>query len=98
MNKTRAERLARSQDMAPVTGTVDVAIPVSLLWQTFTNARKWPKWNKCFFWVHNRDLIQDRKLIWIFQPVRWWMLYKMPAMAKIVEVEKEKDVSPQWYD
>lgn len=95
MNKTKSEKLAKSTDMEPVTGTVDVDIPIDVLWRKFRDAKGWPKWNKCFFWVHNRDLILGKKLVWVFQPLQWWMLYKMPAMAKIVELEEERKVTWQ---
>jgi hypothetical protein len=35
--------------------------------------------------VKNPDLVQDQQLIWAFQPIQWWYLYRMPAWAKIVE-------------
>ena len=92
-DKSKAEILAESNDMTPVHGTVDVDIPVKELWECFTHANWWARWNKCFFWVFNRDLILGHQLIWCFQPIRWWYLYKMFALAKIVEVEKEKKVT-----
>jgi glyoxylase-like metal-dependent hydrolase (beta-lactamase superfamily II) len=93
MPDTRAEQLAGSSDMTPVHGTVDVDIPVDVLWRFFTQANLWPRWNSCFTWVHNRDLKLGRQLIWTFEPIRPWYLYKMPAMAKIVEVEPERKVT-----
>ena len=45
----------------------------------------WPRWTKCFFWARNRDLQLGQKLIWAFQPIRWYYLYKMFAIANIVE-------------
>jgi len=90
---SKKEALAASRDMTPVQGTVDVDIPVSVLWEAFTHANWWPRWNKCFFWAHNRDLVLGKKLIWVFQPIKWWYLYKMFAIANIVEVEKEKKVT-----
>ena len=90
---SRVDLLAKSGDMIPVHGTVDVDIPVGVLWEFFTRANLWPRWNKCFTWVHNRDLGLGRQLIWSFEPIRKWYLYKMPAVAKIVEVEKERKVT-----
>src|SRR5947209_1106100 len=92
-NLDKKEALARSTEMAPIQGTVEVAIPTPVLWEAFTHANWWPRWNKCFFWVRNRDLTLGRQLIWAFQPIRWWYLYKMFAIAKIVEVEKERKVT-----
>jgi hypothetical protein len=82
----RKERLERSTDMTPVAGTVDVDVPVDVLWQVFRDARSWPRWNPCFFWVKNRDLILGEQLVWVFEPIKPWLLYKMPGSAKIVEV------------
>lgn len=86
--RDRADRLVKSNDMTPVQGTVEVDIPIEVLWESFSHANAWPGWNKCFFWAANRDLVQGQQLIWCFQPIRWWYLYKMPAIARIVEVEK----------
>jgi glyoxylase-like metal-dependent hydrolase (beta-lactamase superfamily II) len=90
---SKKEALAASTDMKPVQGTVDVDIPISVLWEAFTHANWWSRWNKCMYWVHNRDLILGKKLIWVFQPIKWWYPYKMFAIANIVEVEKEKKVT-----
>lgn len=87
------ELLAASNDMEPVAGVVEVDIPIDTLWECFTQANLWPRWNPCFFWGYNRDLILGKQLIWAFQPIRWWYLYKMPAIAKIVEVEPQKKVT-----
>jgi len=91
--KSKAEMLADSNDMTPVAGTVDVDIPANVLWACFTQANRWPRWNKCMFWALNRSLILGKRLIWCFDPIRKWYLYKMPAIAKIVELEKEKKVT-----
>lgn len=90
---TKEQMLEKSQDMSPVQGTVDVDIPIKVLWASFTHANLWPRWNKCFFWTHNRDLVLGQRLIWAFQPIKAWYLYKMWAIANIVEVEDEKKVT-----
>jgi len=92
-NLSREEILAASNDMEPVAGDVDVDIPIATLWKCFTHANWWPRWNPCFFWAYNRNLILGQQLIWVFQPIRWWFLYKMPAIAKIVEVEEQRKVT-----
>lgn len=89
----RADELAASHDMTPVQGTVDLDIPVDVLWTFFSQANLWPRWNKCFTWVHNRDLTLGQQLIWSFEPIRKWYLYKMPAIAKIAEVEPQCKVT-----
>ena len=83
---TKKEQLERSNDMSPVQGTVDVNIPADVLWETFRRGNWWPRWNRCFFLVKNRDLIPGEQLIWAFDPIKPWFFYKMPAAAKIVEV------------
>lgn len=90
---TKKNALLSSNEMTPVQGTVDVAIPISVLWEAFTQASLWPRWNKCFYWAYNRDLRLGKKLIWIFQPIRWWYLYKMFAIAKIVELQEQRKVT-----
>jgi hypothetical protein len=91
--KAAAEALARSNDMEPVQGSVDVAIPTGVLWELFTQANQWPRWNACFYWAANRDLAAGANLVWCFQPIRWWYLYKFPAIARIVEVEPADHVT-----
>jgi glyoxylase-like metal-dependent hydrolase (beta-lactamase superfamily II) len=90
---SKAEELVASTDMRPVQGTVDVDIPIDVLWGFFRQANLWPRWNKCFTWVQNRDLVLSEQLIWAFEPIRKWYLYKMPAAAKIVEVEPGRKVT-----
>lgn len=90
---TREEELAAVPSMEPVQGTVEVDIPIDKLWDFFRNASLWARWNKCFFWGWNKDLVLGRQLIWAFQPVKWFLPYKMPAIAKIVEVEPRKKVT-----
>jgi len=85
--------LAQSNDMTPVAGTVDVAVPIDVLWECFAQADQWPRWNPCMFWVHNRDLVIGQDLIWVFEPIRSWFLYKLPAHARIVELEAQHKVT-----
>ncbi len=87
--ETRKQRLAASNDMVPIQGTVDVDIPADELWREFTRASFWPRWNKCFFWCRNKQLRVGDQLIWCFEPIRRWMIYKFPAIARIDEVEPE---------
>ena len=68
--------------MVPVQRTVDLDVPVEELWEAFRHANLWPRWNRCFSWAKNKDLILGRKLIWCFQPIKWHYLYKLPASAK----------------
>lgn len=91
--RTKATMLAESDDMLPVQGVVEVDVPLEVLWNCFRQAHHWPGWNRCFFWVSNHDLVQGKSLIWCFQPIRWWYPYKMPALARIVEVEEYRKVT-----
>lgn len=90
--KKKAE-LDASRDMEPVAGTVEVDIPVDTLWSTFARPKLWSRWNDCFFWARNDTLELGAQLIWAFQPIRWWYLYKMPAIARIVELEPREKVT-----
>ena len=90
---SKKEALERSTEMAPVQGTVDINVPISSLWDAFSHADWWPRWNKCFFWTHNRALVAGDHLLWAFQPLRWYYLYKIVAIANIVEVQKERKVT-----
>ena len=85
--------LDRAADMDPVHGTVDLRIPVATLWDFFRRADLWPHWNRCFYRVRNRELAAGQRLLWAFQPIRPGYLYKMPAVADIVEVSAPHQVA-----
>ena len=88
-----ARSLDLSQDMAPVAGTVDVTVPIDVLWACFAHADHWQRWNPCMFWVQNRDLELGQELVWVFEPIQWGYLYKLPARARIVELEPRRKVT-----
>jgi hypothetical protein len=79
--------------MSPVAGTVDVAVPIDVLWDCFRRADQWPRWNSCMLWVKNRHLALSDSLIWAFEPIQWWYAYKLPAIAPIVELEAPRKVT-----
>ena len=56
MRVNKQQELADSTSMEAVQGTVEVAIPIDILWECFRHGNWWPRWNKCFFWVRNKDL------------------------------------------
>ena len=87
------EALERSDDMVPVEGTVSVHVPADVLWECFRRADWWPRWNRCFYWARNTDLVPGQPLVWCFQPIRPEYVYKLPAMAGIVEVEPRRRVT-----
>lgn len=93
MSGGSADLLARSTDMEPITGSVDVAVPHDVLWKAFDQPSLWSRWNPCFFWCHNQRLRLGDKLVWCFEPIRPWFGYKMPAIANIVELEPGKKVT-----
>jgi glyoxylase-like metal-dependent hydrolase (beta-lactamase superfamily II) len=90
---SKQRKLADSNDMTPVAGTVDLDIPIDTLWESFRHANFWPRWNKCFFWARNRDLVVGKHLIWCFEPIKPWYPYKMWSIANIVEVEPRRKVT-----
>lgn len=92
-DKSKAEILASSEDMIPIDGYVDVKIPIDVLWEAFNRPNTWHFWNKCFFRAFNSELQLGKQLIWVFEPIRWWFLYKMPAIATIVELELNHKVT-----
>ncbi|HZY42996.1 MAG TPA: hypothetical protein VFF59_13475, partial [Anaerolineae bacterium] len=83
----------QSTDMEPVHGTVDVDIPADVLWECFRHANWWPRWNACMWWALNDDLVLGQQLIWAFEPLQWWFLYRLPGMATLVEVEPGRKVT-----
>ena len=91
--KTKTQVLLESREMTPVAGTVEVDIPVEKLWECFRRANLWPRWNACFRSARNRDLVRGEKLVWVFNPIRWWYPYVMPASANIVESEPNQKVT-----
>ena len=91
MNKE--QELAQASSMEPVQGTVEIDVPIDTLWECFRHANWWARWNKCFFWARNKDLVLGQKLVWIFQPIKWYLPYKMFAIANIVELEPKKKVT-----
>jgi cyclase len=92
-DEEKAAKLAASTDMVPVQGTVEVDIPIDVLWASFFHANYWPRWNKCFFWARNKDLVKGQHLIWTFQPIKPWLPYKMWAIANIVELVPQQKVT-----
>ena len=93
MTQEQSHQLDLSNDMPPVHGTVDIDVPADVLWQCFRNANLWPRWNPCMFWANNHDLVPGQKLIWAFEPLRWWYFYRLPGVANLIEVEENCKVT-----
>jgi hypothetical protein len=92
----------RSDRELPVAGATELPISVGHLWSIFERVREWPAWNPCMWTATvsggptlaaSGPLAQGRQLIWAFEPIRPWMLYRLPVMARLVEVVPERRVS-----
>lgn len=88
-----ATRLAQSLDMAPVEGAVEVEIPADVLWECFARADLWPRWNTCMYVAFKRRLVEGERLLWAFDPLRRWLPYKLPGVAKLVDVQEGRSVT-----
>jgi hypothetical protein len=79
----------------PVAGTVELEMPVERLWQAFMDVSSWPSWNPCIWRsrVREGELREGATLSWVFNPIRRWYPYKMPARAEIVEFERHDRVT-----
>ena len=61
----------------------------------FLDVRRWPEWN-CCFWrsrVRGGDVRIGATLVLAFNRIRPWCLYKLPATADIVELERHDRVT-----
>lgn len=79
----------------PVVGSTEVGLPVDRLWQTFLDVKRWPEWNPCFWRTRVRGgvLRLGATLQWAFNPVEPRYLYKLPAVARVVELEPHDRVT-----
>jgi hypothetical protein len=74
-------------DPLPITGSVELDLPVGQLWETFLDVPGWASWNPCIWRSRVRGgvLREGATLIWAFNPIERRYLYKLPATAEIVE-------------
>ncbi|MGW2248610.1 MBL fold metallo-hydrolase [Kitasatospora sp. NPDC001660] len=79
--------------MEPVRGSVELDLSADVLWDVFRRPDRWPWWNACMAWVGTRELSQGGRLVWLFEPLRWWYPYLMPAVATLVEVDEGRQVT-----
>jgi hypothetical protein len=72
----------------PIEGSVEVAMSVERLWEVFLDVPGWSRWNPCIWraGVRGGELREGAKLVWAFNAIRGAYLYKLPAVAEIVEV------------
>ena len=68
-------------------------MPVDALWQVFADVPGWPRWNACFRWVRATELREGATLVWVFGPVRPWLPYRLPAVARLIHVEPRRRVT-----
>ena len=79
----------------PVTGAVDVGLPVERLWEVFMDVERWPEWNPCFARtsVDDGTLRDGAKLRLVFNPIRPSYPYRLPGTAEVVEVVEHDRVT-----
>ena len=79
----------------PVEGTTDVSLSVEDMWDAFANVPGWPDWNPCMAWarITGGELKEGATLYWAFRPIKRRYLYRMPAVAKIIECEPQRKVT-----
>ena len=79
----------------PVQGAIELDMPVERLWEIFADVRRWPQWNPCFWWsrVVGGELRYGATLLWYFNAIKPQYRYKMPAAARIVELERHDRVT-----
>ncbi len=85
----------RASGPLPIQGVVDVDMPLSTLWQAFVDVPGWPSWNRCIWRARVREGAPslDATLVWAFNPIKPYLLYKLPATAEIVEFEPQARVT-----
>jgi len=79
----------------PIEGSVELEMPVEELWETFLDVERWPRWNPCIWRsrVRGGELCEGATLAWVFNPIKPWYPYKLPARAEIVELQRHDRVT-----
>jgi uncharacterized membrane protein len=79
----------------PIEGSVELDMPAEELWETFLDVPHWPRWNPCIWRsrVRGGELRKGATLAWVFNPIKPWYPYKMPARAEIVEFQPHDRVT-----
>ena len=74
----RTGRIEPGPDL-PVQGSVELAMPVQRLWETFLDVPSWPRWNHCIWRssVRGGRLRTGATLVWAFNPIDRRYLYKL---------------------
>ena len=79
----------------PVEGAVELDLPLDELWQTFRDVSRWHVWNPCIWKasVTGGRLAENATLVWAFNPIDRRYLYKLPAVATIVDFRPRECVT-----
>jgi hypothetical protein len=74
---------------------VQLEMSVDRLWEIFLDVPAWSQWNPCIWRssVRGGELREGAKLVWAFNPIQRRYLYKLPAVAEIVEVFPRRRVT-----
>jgi hypothetical protein len=93
--KVHKREIPTTDAALPIEGSVELDMSVERLWQIFSDVPNWPRWNACFWWarVLGGELKVGTLLYWCFNPIRPLYLYKMPAIAHIVECAPQRLVT-----
>jgi hypothetical protein len=73
----------------PVEGYTTLAMPVERIWGVQLDVARWHEWNPCFAWSHMLGGRTElgKTLVFVFNPIQRRFPYRLPAVAKIVELE-----------
>lgn len=79
----------------PVEGWTEVELSAERMWAVFEDVGSWRRWNPCIATarVGDGELREGATLTWVFNAIRSWYPYKLPAVAKIVELEPGRKVT-----
>jgi hypothetical protein len=89
----------RTDPELPVSDWIGMPMSVTELWQRFADVRAWPTWNPCMWTAtvtggpslaEGAVPAAGRLLVWAFNPIRRRYLYRLPAIATLVEVVPEQ--------
>jgi polyketide cyclase/dehydrase/lipid transport protein len=79
----------------PVMGSLEIPLPVEELWDVFCDVEGWSTWNPCIWRARmlGGPLRERGTLVWAFNPIEPRYLYKLPALATIVELRPRERVT-----